>query len=296
MMALMLAVAAAGCTAVEGDRILAGDMARLWPEFANVPASTPLGYAPVPGTRRVFAAAELARTAARFGVTSAAPEGMCFERRTVALTRERALEAMRAALNIPEARIEIVELSRYPVPEGDVVFPRAALRSPGAAAPPGTPVLWRGEVRYGSGRRFAIWAKVMVAVPGVRLRAAAALRAGEPVRREQLRVERCEAFPSSRREPGSTNELAGLRPRRTIAAGTVIRLEQFETPHDVERGEPVKVEVASGAARLALTGRAESPGSAGQTIQIRNPASGRTFPARVSGKGTAVVETGGERQ
>lgn len=294
MMALILATAA-GCAAIEGDRILAGDMARLWPEFAGVPASTTLGYAPAPGSRRVFPSAELARMAARFGLNSAVPAGICFERRTVTLTPGRALQAMRAALNIPEARIEIVELSRFPVPQGELVFPRTALRPPGLAAPPGTPVFWRGEVRYGAHRRFAVWAKVMVTVPVVRLRAAVPLRAGEPVRPEQLQVERSEAFPSGRREAESPDEVAGLHPRRTIPAGAVVRLEQFEAPHDIERGEPVTVEVASGAARLALTGRAESAGSTGQTIRVRNPGSRRSFPARVSGRGTAVVEAGGRK-
>ena len=54
-----------------------------------------------------------------------------------------------------------------------------------------------------------------------------------------------------------------------------------------------KVEVRSGAAHLALTARALSGGRVGETIPVRNPESNRTFQARVTGKGTVLVEAGG---
>jgi hypothetical protein len=87
----------------------------------------------------------------------------------------------------------------------------------------------------------------VVTVPVVRLRAAVPLRAGEPVRPEQLQVERSEAFPSGRREAESPDQVAGLHPRRTIPAGAVVRLEQYEAPHDIGRArEGLGVEAAGG--------------------------------------------------
>jgi flagella basal body P-ring formation protein FlgA len=64
-------------------------------------------------------------------------------------------------------------------------------------------------------------------------------------------------------------------------------------PPDVNRGEMVEVEVRSGAAHLAFTGKAESAGHSGDTIVIRNPSSNKVFQARVDGKGKAFLDAGG---
>jgi flagella basal body P-ring formation protein FlgA len=54
----------------------------------------------------------------------------------------------------------------------------------------------------------------------------------------------------------------------------------------------VRVEVASGAARLTLNGRSESAGRVGETVRVRNLEANRTFTARVAGKGAVAVEAG----
>ena len=293
MMSLWLVAAAvATCAPVAGDRIVAGDLARVWPGFAAVPGETPLGFAPIPGARRIFAPAELARLAARFAVAEPPPGGVCFERPTTPLTRERALAAMRAAQGLADARIEIVELSRYPVPAGDLAFPRESLRVPGAASPPGAPALWKGEVRYGGGKRFSVWARVVITGTRRRVVAATALRAGEPVAPESVRVEEFQGFPFGGRVAEAAAQVAGRRPRRTIPAGTAVPLDVLDEPAAVERGEAVRVEVTSGAARLAFTGRAETAGQTGETVRVLNPSSRRTFPARVAGKGSVQVRAG----
>ena len=56
------------------------------------------------------------------------------------------------------------------------------------------------------------------------------------------------------------------------------------------RGETVRVEVSSGGAHLEFEARAQASGSAGETIQILNPASKKLFPARVEGKGRVSVQ------
>ena len=70
---------------------------------------------------------------------------------------------MQKALDDPEARIEILELSRFPVPRGELEFQRATLPVDTDA-----PVVWRGMVRYAGGRKFGVWASVKVRVRGVR--------------------------------------------------------------------------------------------------------------------------------
>ena len=86
--------------------------------------------------------------------------------------------------------------------------------------------------------------------------------------------------------------MAGLIPIRSMAAGSELRLEFLTPPNDVNRGDSVQIEVRSGLARVALTARALTGGRSGDTISVRNPESNRTFQARVTGKGRAVVETG----
>jgi flagella basal body P-ring formation protein FlgA len=64
-------------------------------------------------------------------------------------------------------------------------------------------------------------------------------------------------------------------------------------PPDVNRGDMVEVEVRSGAARLAFTGKAESTGHSGDLVVIRNLSSNKVFQARVEGKGKAFLDAGG---
>jgi hypothetical protein len=58
----------------------------------------------------------------------------------------------------------------------------------------------------------------------------------------------------------------------------------------VARGETVKVEVSSGGAQLSLPARVETAGRTGDTILLRNPESGRRFPARAEGRGKVRVD------
>ena len=68
------------------------------------------------------------------------------------------------------------------------------------------------------------------------------------------------------------------------------RLRVALPPRDVERGDPVAVEVSSGAALLKLDGRAESAGNLGETVVIRNPTTKVCFSARVAGKGKVILD------
>ena len=97
MMAILLA--AASCVAVDGDRILARDLASASAAFATVEPDAELGYAPAPGASRTFHPAELKRMIARHGGTPGGEVGpLCIERATLPLStspepfREKAAE------------------------------------------------------------------------------------------------------------------------------------------------------------------------------------------------------------
>jgi flagella basal body P-ring formation protein FlgA len=283
--AALSARAAGACIAVQADRVTARDLAGSAPAFSSLPADTDVGYAPVPGARRYYHAAELRRLALRYNLASESNNEICVERAMEPLAPERVMDAMRQALGNPEARIEIVELSRYPVPRGDLEFTRSSL-PPGGA----TPALWRGFVRYGSQHRFAIWARVKVAVRSTRIVAAQNLPAGRRIEAAQVRAEPTETFPSNQPAP-SLDQVLSRVPRRSITAGAVLTQNLLDFPKEVERGDVVAVEVHSGGARLALEGRAQNSGRRGDAIPIRNLDSGKSFSARVAGKNRVVLTT-----
>ena len=124
---MILLLAACLPLAGDGDRITAADLAAAEPGFSAVPPETPMGYAPVPGTPRILGVAELARQARRYGLDFEPKAEICVERPVEPLSPAAVLEAMRSSLGLPEARIEIVEQSRYPVPHGALEFPRTGL-------------------------------------------------------------------------------------------------------------------------------------------------------------------------
>jgi hypothetical protein len=64
------------------------------------------------------------------------------------------------------------------------------------------------------------------------------------------------------------------------------------TKADVVGGTRVTVLVRNGAAEVKLEAQAITSGSKGQTVTIRNPRSGRSFAAEVTGKDSVLVEAG----
>jgi hypothetical protein len=58
---------------------------------------------------------------------------------------------------------------------------------------------------------------------------------------------------------------------------------------EVERGDAIKVEVTSGAARLAFEAVAESAGRQGDSVLVRNPENGHLFQAKVLQTGKVVI-------
>ena len=281
---LAVAVAPVPCHPVEGEQILGRDLAAADVRFAAMPPETVVGYAPSAGTRRILHPSELARLATRYAVPPDSFEDVCFDRAARTLDREKMIAAMRAALALPDAGVEITELSLYPAPPGELVFPRAGLTPPRDGV-----ALWRGYVRYGLNRRFPVWARVKIQVSGPRVVAAEDLKAGLAIESSQVRVETLAGFPDPEPLAQSVEQVAGLAPRRRVLAGSPVTLSVLEQAKDVVRGERVKVEVHAGAAQLELEGRAESAGRTGQTVSVLNTKSGKRFDAQVAGKGKVLV-------
>lgn len=281
--------AAAGCTPVAAERITARHLAAAAPQFAGLPADLVLGYSPAPGVKRVFHAFELRQLAKRHNLSLEREAEVCFEFPMRQLTSDLALGAMRAALGTAGTRIEIIELSRSPVPEGDLEFPVSGLGSISLSSE--SNLLWRGHVRYWRNRRFALWAKVKIRQDRMRVVAAEALRPGRAVDPSQVRLVATESF-SREAALDSIENAIGRLPRRSIPAGAVLTPQMLTPKPDVARGDQLQVEVHSGAARLEVAVRAEAAGQAGQTIAVKNLSTGKTFRAQIAGAGKGIVIAG----
>jgi flagella basal body P-ring formation protein FlgA len=288
---LPLALAQTPCASVTGSQILGADLARAVPAFAGIQEDSPLAPAPLAGSTRVFYGSELQSIASRFSLAIGTPGEVCFKFASETLNRERALAEMRKVLNIPEAKVELLETSPALVPVGRMEFAREGLSAP-AAPDQGAPVLWRGNIVYAGDRRYPIQVKVRITAPLRRVVAIESLRSGVPVKGEQLREEAFEGFPPARGSSLTPDQAAGLVPVHPIAAGGEVRLDNLTRPNDVNRGDLVHVEVRFGGAHLALMGRAEAAGHVGDVVAIRNPESSKIFQARVEAKDKVIVLPG----
>ncbi|NMB74002.1 MAG: flagellar basal body P-ring formation protein FlgA [Myxococcales bacterium] len=83
----------------------------------------------------------------------------------------------------------------------------------------------------------------------------------------------------------------GQKLRAFVKAGEPIRADRLERPQVVQAGEPVSIELVSGAVRLRVGGQALAPGRVGDRIPVQNLQSGRRVEARVLGAARVAVET-----
>ncbi len=283
--------AAAGCIAIESERILARDLARADPRFGELPPEEPVAWAPAPGARLLLRASRLARLASRHEAALLPPPAdVCFEYPAAPLDRGPLLDALGKTLADPGARIELVDFSRHPVPRGAIEFLMGGLQRSKAPAPQ----LWRGAVRYHPRKTIPIWARVRILAFREQVMAARDLDAGRAIPADGLVIRRVEASPLDPPAVSSVEAAAGRRLRRTIRAGEPVYAGMLAPAVDVERGDTVQVEVSSGAARLTLAAVAESGGVVGDRILLRNPLNGGRLLARIEGPGKArVIGAGG---
>jgi len=279
---------APACHAVDGARITAADLAAVLPPFAAIAPDTPFGYTPQPGSYRNVEPAELTRFAAAHGVEFHGIYTVCFEPRLNEpdpLAIETAIRESLQGLQITAADIEIVEFSQFRVPPGKLTFPADFLP---AYATDNT-AIWNGFMEH-ENHRFPVWARVKIQAATIRVVTTTNLRAGQTIEPNQIRIEEVRMFPP--RTPGlkSIAEGVGMVTKRYLSAGTPISAADLMEPFEVEKGEMVRVQVRSGAAMLTIEAEAQSDGRAGQMILLRNSVSGKTFRAKVTGKGHALME------
>jgi len=270
------------CQTIDGDQILARDLATANAVFARLDPAVEIGAAPAAGAQRVMQPDELVRLARQYGIALASPAStVCFERAVQPLKAEELLPVLRLALGIDGAQIEILDFSRFGVPRGVLEFPKSSLMPNG---------LWRGRVLYDQGRGMPVWVKARITIEKTWVEAADTLVAGKTIEPSQLKMKTGPRFPFEVPLLDSLELAAGKRPARTLPSGTPIAAGMLAVAHEVERGDIVAVEVRAGAAVLAFQATAESSGRKGDSVMVKNPENGRSFLARIQDKGRVLVE------
>ena len=253
------------CAPVDGPGITGRDVAAVNPDLGTLDPTAIIAASPIPGVRRML----------RIG-----SEEMCFERATSPLTAGQLLPVLQSALAIENARIEILDFSRSGVPRGSIEFSRTGLDASG---------FWRGRVKYDENRSAPVWAKVRVATEQTWVEAIQPLAPGKPIEAGQLVLRRGLRSPLGPAPIGAVEFGVAKTPTRSIKPGEPVFASMLSRPHDVERGETVRVEVWSGEARLSFDAVAGSSARTGETVVLRNPDNGRLFRAKVESRGTAAV-------
>jgi flagella basal body P-ring formation protein FlgA len=283
----------AGCLPVAGDRILGRDLALADNRFSPLPATAQFGYAPVPGTTRIFTAVELRRLARANGIGAAVniPDftEVCFEVPLRAATDAEFIESMRRSLP-REVSLRLADIGRASIPSGRIEFPLSGLEPP-ATGNDGSQ-LWRGFVQYTDTRKMAVGARVVIAVTYAAVVARKDLGADTPIETAALRIETKAGALKRQATATRIEEVAGRVVRRPVKAGAEIPLSLLGEPPAVRRGDLVRVEVRSGLAVLRFDAIAQATVRAGEIAEFRNPITGKTFRARAETGSRAVVVVG----
>lgn len=287
------AALASDCLQVDRVQVQASDLAAVFPAFRNLPADTVLGYTPAPGLRRFWSSSQLNSILARFGVpvlsaTNQPAETFCVERPARTYPAQEVEQALRTALP-PEARLELLDFCRLPMPSGELRFDRKALALSTSRAS-SAPLLWRGHVNYDTHRRAPFWAHVRVSVPQDGFYAATDLAVGHVITQADVIRDSRLASPNDPTPLSDETALIGLQCRRAIRSGTPMRAELLTRPPTITQGDALEVIVESGSAQVKFEGRALATGRQGDSILVENTQTGKRLKALIESPGRAIVQ------
>lgn len=119
--------------------------------------------------------------------------------------------------------------------------------------------------------------------------AATTIERDQPITHEQLTEDVRWLTPDVSCGP-RIEEVAGTTARRRIEAGKTITSVDFQSPVVVSKGETVWVHCLTGSMVVKVRAKALSGGRDGQLIPFQMEGSRKSFLARMSGRGTAVME------
>jgi flagella basal body P-ring formation protein FlgA len=112
---------------------------------------------------------------------------------------------------------------------------------------------------------------------------------GATIDLEALRVERRDTRRVPEDALRTVDQALGQRLRVAVRPGAPLLASYLDQEPVIDRGDLVAVDAGTGPLRIQLMARALAAGRLGDVIQLQNPTSRETFPARVTGPRTAVL-------
>jgi len=116
-----------------------------------------------------------------------------------------------------------------------------------------------------------------------------ALERGRIVAPEDLRLEERETTGLKVKAVCALDEIVGKRASRFIPAGRIIDTTMIEAVPDIHRGAVVNIIAVRGAVRVSAKGSAQEDGRVGQSITVKNHATGKRLTAEVVDSETVVI-------
>lgn len=107
--------------------------------------------------------------------------------------------------------------------------------------------------------------------------AARPLARQETLAAKDLRLERREITPRTGRGFSRIDDVAGKQATRAIQGDEIIAATAVDRPTLLKRGAPITLVFDSGSLRVETQGLAEEGGKIGDTIQVKNPSSGKVL-------------------
>lgn len=144
-------------------------------------------------------------------------------------------------------------------------------------------------VRCGSDGRQVRYLQAEIGVMGEYPVLAAALAAGDTVRRDHLTMQSGNLAELPNRTLLDIDEIVGQAATRPLAPGQPLQAHQFRSLPLVERNQRVVVEARGSAFRISREGQALEPGALGDRVRVRFD-SREVVTAEVVGEGTLVVD------
>ncbi len=184
------------------------------------------------------------------------------------------------------ASLEIVDVSHFPVPDGEMEFDWKGLTTPANGQ---TTARWRGSVRHDADHIYSIWATVKITVPCKRVIATTTIKQEIPITEADVQEEAYDGFPSETCNTGIAAVL-GKVATRTISANAPILRSVLAAPASVLKGDQAVAVYRDSAVWLSLPVIAERNGRIGETIPVRNPSSQKILFGRVTGDGKVLID------
>lgn len=184
------------------------------------------------------------------------------------------------------ASLEVVDVSHFPVPDGEMEFEWKGLTPPANGQ---TTARWRGSVRHDVDHIYSIWAAVKITVPCKRVIATGTIRPEIPIVEADVEEESYDGFPSETCDTG-IGAVLGKVATRTISANAPVLRSMLAAPASVLKGDQAVAVYRDDAVWLSLPVIAERNGRIGEIIPVRNPSSQKVLFGRVTGDGKVLID------